>query len=96
MGKFRRRTITIVITETWTIAWSDADDSLYPENNVVHIDPEIVEETKGELNDTLQTSLIAANPDPSQPAARHIAPGDMPADSTCSKRKRDRRTGENS
>jgi hypothetical protein len=90
MGKFRRRTITIVITETWTIAWSDADDSLHPENNVVHMDPELVEETKGELNETLQSSLITANLDPSQPAARPLVPGDVPANSTGGKRKRDR------
>jgi hypothetical protein len=91
MGKIRRRTITIVITETWTIAWSGADDSLHPASNVLHMLPEleekIEEEMEGTVDETLQSSLIAANPNPSQPTAMSNTPSDVTAASTGGKRK---------
>src|SRR6266508_4708657 len=89
MGKIIRRTVTVTLTltETWTIVWSTEDDSLRSATRVVQEEQEA----------TLRSAIVAADPGNQTATTRTAAPasnastGGMSACSTDgSKRKRTR------
>jgi hypothetical protein len=82
MGKIIRRTITITMTETWTITWATDGDPACHSSPVVHNNP------KEELNENLQASL--SETDPGQPGVDQPAASptlDPQADDTSTRRK---------
>jgi len=75
MGKLIRRTLTITITESWTITWTPdegvvADDA--PQATTILLYPPTTQE---EPDDVLQTALSDADPAPTPiaPAASNAA-----------------------
>jgi hypothetical protein len=101
MGKHIRRTLTITITESWTIVWTPEDDPLCHSTAIVPQQPQ----TQEEQDETHPTSLSGAEPgqpsanEPTAPSLMLVPqPGSVPSSSTGSsqrKRTRSRRTGSN-
>jgi hypothetical protein len=56
MATIRRRKVTLVITETWTIVWSPADDPLQPTTIMLQDNPKLQEEPDAILSSTLTTT----------------------------------------
>ena len=77
MGKIIRRTVTITITETWTIVWTTEDTSQPQATTIVQDQPK----TQEKQDEALQTTIIVAEPgDPS--ASDPTAPPLPPATAT--------------
>jgi hypothetical protein len=62
MGRIIRRTVTITITESWTIVWTNdvqADDKPQPQTTTIVQDQPNTQEKQDE---TLQATVIVADP----------------------------------
>jgi hypothetical protein len=83
MATIKRRKVTIVITETWTIAWSPEDAPLHPETSMLQDTSKFQEEPDATLLSTLMaTGADAVSADPATPltsaATSALRSDDMP------------------
>jgi hypothetical protein len=101
MGKTIRRSVTITVTESWTIVWSSADAPLPSANTIVQADPTLQEEAD-EIRQTAVNNVEFGDPTVSDPilatasAVRHPhAAAVTTKPSASSQRRRRRRVGRN-
>jgi hypothetical protein len=94
MGKVIRRTVTITISETWTIVWLPGDDPL------PHLPTagQAQANTEGQPNEALQTTLIIVEPALTLPISAAADPqpgalGELPPTRSTKRSKRKRARG---
>ena len=86
MGKNIQRTLTLTLTETWTIVWLSDDEPQRQATTIMQDHP------KEQPDEALQATLSIAEPAPTPPTPAAVepqlgAPGGLPADKSTARRR---------